>query len=359
MAAMPRPREPYLHRRPSRHGKVRWYWRPPGAERYIRIPGEYGSPQFLAALEAAKAGQAKPRRAPPHARPGTLAGLFAAWKVHKWPALSAGTRRVYARIFDDIAGRESRIGDRRVRTGDLPLSAFTRKAIVAARDARAATPTAANRFLSLMNDVFAWGVEAELVAENPCRDVKRLKVRTKGFHTWSEAELAQFFRHHPQGTKARLAADIMLSLGLRTCDVVAFGRQHVRDGEVTIRVEKTDVVYRGVISPYLEASIAAADVPGLLFIETEHGQPYTPKGFQNWFKRQCRAAGLPLCSAHGLRKAGAALLAEAGASEHQVMAYGAWEDPGTAAIYTRDARREVLAAEAARTLDTVLRRIGS
>jgi hypothetical protein len=47
-----------------------------------------------------------------------------------------------------------------------------------------------------------------------------------------------------------------------------------------------------------------------------------------------------------LRKAGATIAADNGATEHQLMAIYGWESPKQAAIYTRKANRKKLAGEA-------------
>lgn len=58
----------------------------------------------------------------------------------------------------------------------------------------------------------------------------------------------------------------------------------------------------------------------------------------------CRDAGLPeRCTAHGLRKAGAAMAAENGATEHEIMAVFGWATPKQAAHYTRAARQKPMA----------------
>ena len=54
-------------------------------------------------------------------------------------------------------------------------------------------------------------------------------------------------------------------------------------------------------------------------------------------------AGLRMCSAHGLRKLGATVAAELQATEHQLMAMFDWSTPQQAAVYTREARRKLLA----------------
>ena len=53
---------------------------------------------------------------------------------------------------------------------------------------------------------------------------------------------------------------------------------------------------------------------------TEHGAAFSAAGFGNWFRRVCNVAGLPGCSAHGLRHAAGRRLAEAGSSENEIAA---------------------------------------
>lgn len=53
----------------------------------------------------------------------------------------------------------------------------------------------------------------------------------------------------------------------------------------------------------LEAIVAMPPNGTLFFLVTHKGLPFTAAGFGNFFKDACIAAGLPHCSAHGLRKA--------------------------------------------------------
>jgi hypothetical protein len=75
------------------------------------------------------------------------------------------------------------------------------------------------------------------------------------------------------------------------------------------------------------------------------------KGFGNWFKDRCREAGLEELSAHGLRKLAAQRCAEAGATEHQLMALFGWANPQQAAVYTKRASRARLEAAAVAFLE--------
>ena len=101
------------------------------------------------------------------------------------------------------------------------------------------------------------------------------------------------------------------------------------------------------ILPPLRQSIDATLTGHLVYLVTEFGKPHSAKGFGNWFKKRCREAGLEGLSAHGLRKLGAQRCAEAGATEHQLMALFGWTNPQQAAVYTKKANRAKLESQAA------------
>jgi integrase len=77
----------------------------------------------------------------------------------------------------------------------------------------------------------------------------------------------------------------------------------------------------------------------LLFLTHSGVQPYKPETFANWFKDQCKAAGLPHCSSHGLRKAGATRLADAGATELEIMSFLGHRTPDEARKYVKKFNR--------------------
>jgi integrase len=82
----------------------------------------------------------------------------------------------------------------------------------------------------------------------------------------------------------------------------------------------------------------------MTFLTTDAGVPFSSAGFGNWFRDRCNEAGLPHCSAHGLRKASATRAAENGASENQLMAMYGWRTSKEAQHYVRAAERKRLAA---------------
>jgi integrase len=84
----------------------------------------------------------------------------------------------------------------------------------------------------------------------------------------------------------------------------------------------------------------------LTYLVTVYGKPFTPAGFGNWFRDRCDEAGLPHCSAHGLRKAAARRLAEAGCSNQLIKAWTGHKGDSEVALYTRDADQIALSDQA-------------
>jgi integrase len=128
--------------------------------------------------------------------------------------------------------------------------------------------------------------------------------------------------------------------------VVRMGRQHIRDGMLHIRQMKTGVELAIPVHPRLGAIIGDMPIEHLTFVTTAFGKPFTAAGFGNWFREQCTAAGLPHCSAHGLRKAAARRLAEAGCTEHEIGAITGHASLREIVRYTRAADQKRLAVAA-------------
>jgi integrase len=165
--------------------------------------------------------------------------------------------------------------------------------------------------------LFLWAIEHDLVEENPARDVRRLTHTSAGHHSWTMEEVEQFEVRHPVGSKARLALGLLLYTGARRSDVVLLGRQHVKGGWIKFIAQKNQrrrpVTVELPMPPALVSIIDATVTGTLTFLVTEYGRPFTAAGFGGWFRTRCDEAELPHCSAHSLRKAGAARAAENGA----------------------------------------------
>ena len=341
---MPRARPPYLHREKTRHGKVVWVVRRDHGGR-VRLHAEYDSPKFWEEYRAALSGAA-PVTKPMAPKQNTLAWAIDRYRHSSaWAQLAPATRRQRENIYRAVVAS----------AGGERLSDIDAATIREGRERRAATPHSANNFLKSMRGLFAWALEHEHVEADPTKGVSLLAGKNDkvGFHTWSEEELARFEARWPIGTRERLAFDILLYTGLRRGDAVVLGRQHVRDGVIFLRTEKTGTrTGEELVLPVLEPlarSIAATRTGDLTFLVTERGTPFVKESFGNWFGDVCRKTGCP-GSAHGLRKSGATRAAENGATDRQLMALFGWKDAKMAGHYTRAADQRKLAADAAKLL---------
>jgi integrase len=105
------------------------------------------------------------------------------------------------------------------------------------------------------------------------------------------------------------------------------------------------------ILPTLRSVIDASSCGDLAFLVNDLGRPFTDAGFGNRFRNWCDQAGLHHRTAHGLRKAGATIAANNGATSRQLMAIFGWETLKEAERYTRAADQQRLAEAAMHLLE--------
>jgi integrase len=337
MGAMPRPRPPHLHRETSRHGKTVWYVRV-GKGARVRISATFGSPEFDDSYRAALSNK-EPQPAGNASR-GTLAWLWALYRASAaWLDLSLATRRQRENIMLHVLKSG----------GAEPLSRIDRRAILRGRERRAATPSQAKNFISTMRGLFNWAVDADVVRANPTQGIttnKSKKPKSGGFPVWTDDEIAMFERRWPRGTRERVMFDVFLYTGLRRGDAAVVGKQHVRNGVISIQTEKTGMWVTIPILPELQATLNAGPTGDLAFIANAgNGNPLTKESLGNLFTEACKAAGVRK-SAHGLRKAAATNAANHGATVAELEAIFGWAGGQMAALYTRSANRRALSAGA-------------
>jgi integrase len=184
----------------------------------------------------------------------------------------------------------------------------------------------------------------QLRADDPARDIDYIKRKSAGFHTWTEDEIAAFEAMHSIGSKARLALALLLYTAQRRGDVVKMGRQHIRNGVVQVRQQKTGTPLVIPVHPELQAILDATPSEHLTLLTTAYGKPFTAAGFGNWFRDRCDEAGLPKhCAAHGLRKAACRRLAEAGCSANVIASISGHTTLREVERYTKAADQERMA----------------
>lgn len=348
MSRMPRKRLPYLRREKSRHGKQKWFFRKGDGPR-IRMPDAYDTgehSEFMTAYRAALVGEPVKQAPASRHNQNTLGWLFDMYQQSaKFQSLAPGTQRARANLIKGIVQKNGRVLLRNV----------TEKSIRLGREKRAATPEAANNFLKTMKAAFAWGIDSglldDIIEADPAKNVKKIQNKTDGHHTWTVEEIERFEERHPVGTMARLALDLMMYTGLRRQDACRIGRQHIKDGEIHFRAGKNDEWIFLPVVDSLQQSINATKAGDLTLLLTERGKAFaSAASFGNWFRNRCIEANVP-GRAHGLRKAGAVLTAERGATVTQMMAIFGWTSEDMAILYTRKANRKKIGLEHGQLLD--------
>ena len=321
----------------DRHGNVRRYVRVPGQPK-TRIREQVGTAEFIAAYERAIAKGTGPRRPSRQAKQGSFRNLCIRYYASAaFTQLDKATKSWRRHHLDELAQAH----------GDKPVAMLQPKHVRKLRDELKDSPVVANIRLKALRALFSWAVEEEEAPHDPTHGVKAFKHVSKGFHSWELHEIDQFENRHPIGTRARLAMTLLLYTACRREDVVRLGPQHVRDGRIRYRQAKNEhrnpVDLDIPVHPDLSAVIGATPSDHLTFITTAFGRPFTAAGFGNRFRQWCNEAGLPHCSAHGLRKAAAARLAERGATAHEIMAITGHRSLEEVERYTRAARQGKLA----------------
>ena len=215
--------------------------------------------------------------------------------------------------------------------------------------------TAANMLRKRLRALMAFAVRQDMVTHNPIVSTKPFKIEGGGFHTWTEQEIAAYEARHPIGTKARLALDLMLWTGQRGGDARILGPGHIKNKRLELTQEKTGASVSLPILPPLAESIIVAKPSAMVFLLSEHGKPFSRKGFGNKMRQWCNEAGLPKCSAHGLRKAAARRFAEAGCSNQFIKSWTGHTTDSEVARYTAAADQQSLSDSAGEMLMANLR----
>jgi integrase len=316
----------YVNEFIDRHGKVRRYFRRRGS-RPVPLPGLPGSIEFMTAYQAALATKAPPPPSPAHVIAGSLAAVAAGYQ--RSPAfanLSPSTQRTYGTALKPILDAH---GHRLVR--DLPADAAQRivEAIGAER------PGMANLTLAVLSKIMTYAIKAKVRGDNPFAGIERYKLGT--YHTWTEAEIAQFERRWEIGTRERLAFSLLLYTGQRGGDVCRMVRSDIIDGRICVvqdKARKGEVRELMIpIHPELARALKAGPVVGMHHLITDaRGKPYA--ALTDLIEAAVRKAGLPdRCVAHGLRKAACRRLAEAGATAKQIAAISGHKTGARAALH--------------------------
>ena len=333
----------------DRHGKRRYRFRKRGVSLYLREhPGtpKHPSAEYKLLLEGRVVANDRRR-----ASPGTVDDLIQRfYGSADFNSAGERTRAKNRAILEDFRRQHGSKSVAGLRFNHVEAILVAKAKINKDEKGRkVGGPFASERLRKLLRRLFAHAVRLEMIAVNPVELAKGPKVpKTRGFHTWTDEEIEQFRAAHPMGNKARLALELLRWTMQRGGDARTFSPSQRKGGQIHIWNEKTDKFTWVPEPPQLTAAINAMPTIGSkTLLVTEYGKPFSEKGFGNWFKKQCVAAGLPHCTAHGVRKATARQLADhAEATQQELKAAGGWSGDREVATYVAEADRKRLANNA-------------
>jgi len=165
---MTRIRLAYVHEFRDRHGKPRRYFRRNGKQ--TTLPGIPGSPEFMAAYEAAFGDDCPKELGASRTKPGTIDALIVLfYRSAAFRRLAPITQATYRNIIERF----------RAEHGDKRVAMLKREHVRQIIDARAETPVAANNYLAMIRMLMRFAVETGLRADDPTGGVKKVRVRSR------------------------------------------------------------------------------------------------------------------------------------------------------------------------------------
>jgi integrase len=299
---------PYVHTFVDRHGKRRHYYR--RGDVRVSLPGVPGEADFMAAYaEATETLRAKEVEAKTPTQ-GTFNHLLSRYFASlDFSRLAPDTRRAYRSKLEKFAAQH---GHRAVAT--LPREAV--KTIIQEMEP---TPGAAHSFLKRLRTLMRFAVDIGMAPSDPTAGIALSKIGE--VHTWTDGQIAAFEAFWPIGSRERLAFALHLYTAQRASDVHRMTWLHIHGDRISVAQRKTGARLDVPIHDDLAAILDKAPRRGTTIIATEAGKPFSPAGYSNWINGVIHKAGLPAeCTSHGLRKAAASRLADAGATPHEIGA---------------------------------------
>ena len=330
----------YLHSYKDRHGRRRFYFRRYGKN--TALPGLPGSREFMDAY-AVCLGRCEPKQivrrepSPPRSFNALAIAYFGS---ANYRALALGSQSIYRRTLEPFLKKH---GHRRA-------DQMKREHVITLMGAMAERPGAANMLLKRLRTLLRFGIDLCWIKDDPTTRVR--SYRSKELHTWTEEEIVTFEGRWPKGSKHRLAFGLLLYTGQRGSDVRKMVWTDIVGTTIRVAQQKTGTKLVLPLHPDLQALLATAPRKQATILATEYGAAFSPKGFGNFLSGAIKSAGLPArCKTHGLRKAAARRLADAGCTTKQIAAVTGHKSLAEIERYTRAADQERLAHEALAKLE--------
>lgn len=334
----------HVHTFKDRHGRSRSYLRIPG-RKAIALPGAPGSPEWMRAYQDATADA--PGLAASKAKPFSMNDLaLRYWQTTGFKGKSDRTRYVERQQIERFLADHGDLSARAVRTHHLDR-------VFGKMEDR---PAAAMDLRKRLRLLFRLAIKLNWRTDNPIDATETFQLGTH--HTWTDEEVAQFQARWPRGTVRRTAFDLLLYTGQRSGDVRQMTWSDVAGGRLRVLAQdKGGQAVNVRLHSDLATTLAAHARKHVVILVTAFGKPFSEAGFGNWVADSIALAGLPeRCVTHGIRKAAMRRLAEAGATDAEIMSISGHRTRKEVTRYTEAANRTKMADKGMAKVDRARKR---
>ncbi len=330
----------YVHSFRDRHGKLRFYFRRNATR--TALPGLPGSAEFMAVYQRCidKVVQ-EPAEARGIVSPRSFRALATKYYASpKYLSLSTSSKKNYRRVIDGFL----------VEHGHRRVDQMRREHIDSILGKMSDRPGAGIILLKRIRTLINYAIALGWRDTDPTAGA--MAYRSKEFHTWTEPEIDKFEKRWPVGTRQRLAFSLLLFTGQRGSDIHRMVWPDIAGDTIHVAQQKTgqessDEKLEIPLHPDLQEVLSLEKKRHVAILVTAYGKQFSVKGFGQFMSDAIRDAELPAkCKAHGLRKAAARRLAEAGCSAHQIQAVTGHKTLAEVERYTRKADQVRLARQA-------------
>src|SRR5262249_47175692 len=136
-------------------------------------------------------------------KPGTMRALAVSYYGSvEFKALKPRTQALYRQLIDKFCRETDKDGKPH---GDKSAVTLQREHIVKLMAARATRPGSANALRNVLRVLMQHAIDAGLRADDPTREVRAIRVKSEGHHSWTDDEIVQFEAKHPIDSRERLA----------------------------------------------------------------------------------------------------------------------------------------------------------
>ncbi|AXS39230.1 site-specific integrase [Breoghania sp. L-A4] len=272
------------------------------------LPGEPGSPEFLAAIhEAEKIGLDR------HA--GTVIGLIRDFTLSpEFDNRADSTKREYRRILTKVEAE----------FGDMPIAVLNdprvRREFLEwrAKLARSSGLREADNRLSIISAMLSWAKENGHVDHNHVIGFKRLYKANRSEAIWLPQHIKAFCEDAPVDLQRALI--LALHTGQRQGDLLRLSWTNFDGRCLDIRQSKTGARVVVPCTKALKAMLDSLPRDSVVILTTKTGRPWTAYNFRHAWKAAADKAGITGLHFHDLRGTAVTMLAEAGCTLPEIAA---------------------------------------